>query len=98
MTKAQFRITYFIIQEMPKSSYILGQMQWYQTKENGLIETSMCRRYSMMVYTNGKENLGTINKAKWRIHFIGIRQSLARNYVRELKRVGKLKLSWGVRY
>ena len=84
-------------QEMLKSLYTLVQMQWYLTKENGHIETSMFRRYSMMVYTSGEENRGTINKAKWRIHFIGIRQSLARNYEQEQKRVGKLRLSWGVR-
>ena len=64
----------FIIPEMLISSYILGQMLLCQTKGNGPKETSMFRRYSMMAYISGEENQGTINKAKWRIHFIGIRQ------------------------
>ena len=57
---------------MLKSSYILGQMQWYLTKGNGLKETGMFRRYSMKVYISGEENRDIINKAKWRTHFIGI--------------------------
>ena len=73
-------------------------MPLYQKKENGFKETSMFRRYSMTAYTSGEENLDIINKAKWRIHFIGIKQSLERNYEQGRKRVGKLKLSWGVRY
>ena len=97
-TKEQFTITYSGIPQMLKSLSTLVQTQLFQTKENGHAETSMFRRYSMMEYTSGEENRGTINKAKWRIHFIDIRQSLVRNYVREQKRAGKLRLSWGVRY
>ena len=49
-------------------------------------------------YISGEENQGIISRAKWRIHFIDIRQSLARNYEQGRKIAGKLKLSWGVRY
>ena len=51
-----------------------------------------------MAYTSGEENQGTINKAKWRIHSIGIRQFQGKKYEQGPKRVGELRLSWGVRY
>ena len=44
-----------------------------------------------MAYISGELIQGTINKVKWRTHFIGIRQSLGGNYELELKKEGKLK-------
>ena len=45
----------------------------------------------MMEYILGEGTLGTINKVKWRIQFIGTKQSLGENYELELNREEKLK-------
>ena len=43
----------------------------------------------MSGFIAGEENQGTINKAKWRNHFIGTKQSLERSYGQEQNRVEK---------
>ena len=45
----------------------------------------MYRRLLMMVSIPGDENQGTIDKAKWRIHFIGTKQQLEADNGREQK-------------
>ena len=52
----------------------------------------------MMAFIPGEESLGTINKAKWRNHFIGTKQSLERAYAPEQKKVEKWKQRLLVRF
>ena len=74
------------------------QMLCFLRRGNGTRGTGMFRRYSTKVYIGGEGNQGTINKAKWRIHSIGIRQLLGGNKELGLRRVERLRLSWVVRY
>ena len=73
-TKEQSTTTCSGISQMLKSLSTHVQTHLFLTKGNGPTETSMFRRYSLMAFISGEENLDIINKAKWRIHFIGIRQ------------------------
>jgi hypothetical protein len=73
-TKEQYITIYSGIPQMFKSLSTLVQTQLFPIQENGTIETSMYRKYSTKGYISGEENLDIINKAKWRIHSIGIRQ------------------------
>ena len=50
----------------------------------------------MMACIIGEENRDTINKAKWRTHFIGIKQYWGESYGQGVKRVVMQKLSLGV--
>ena len=58
----------------------------------------MYRRYERMGFTNGEGNQGIINKAKWRIHFIGTKQSLEKSYAPEQKKGEKWKQRLLVRF
>ena len=51
----------------------------------------MFTKYEMMGFMNGEGNWGIIDKAKWRIHFIGTKQSLERTYGQEQRKGEKWK-------
>ena len=64
-------------------------MQYFQVTRNGHSETGMYRRLSMMVSNPGEEGRELIDRARWRNHFIGTKQSLEGNYRQGEKRVEK---------
>ena len=72
-------------------SYQIISILLYQATINGHSETGMFTEYQRMGCTNGEENRGIINKAKWRIRFIDTKPSLEGNYGQEQKKVEELK-------
>ena len=73
-------------------------MRRYQATINGHNKIDMFTKHERMGFTNGEENRGSINKAKWKIRFIGTRQQLEGNHRLEQKKVEKWKQKLLVRF
>ena len=73
-------------------------MPFYPAMMNGRSETFMSTRYGMMGLRHGEESLAITDRAQWKTHFLGTKQSLGNGSGREAKRLARLKLRLPVRF